>query len=265
MDQMLTSMGFAPTIVHAAYQTCGDNMEACIEYCLNPPPKAEPLSSVPSPPKEVQAASFWGGSAPKRHTFSSKKKAQTAFPTKPSTKPRRAVARETPVVEAPFMEAEASPVPSMTSPTKRPRKTPGKPDSQKMLVRAKPSISSGGPATVVLLRWVDIRLDDNQALSFASSRGGPVVLLFTYDPSEQDEDGQWSLNQARAARLWLHHALKSLDHDIQARYGNRIVFRKQRMAEDPNPNPFVDPGPDSNPNQTHSLPYNLPSKSCSGS
>jgi deoxyribodipyrimidine photolyase len=43
-------------------------------------------------------------------------------------------------------------------------------------------------------------------------------------------DGEWSLNNARAAKLWLHLALQSLDGDIREQYGNQIVFRNEPMA-----------------------------------
>lgn len=72
------------------------------------------------------------------------------------------------------------------------------------------------------LWWLrrDFRLDDNPALLAAVKRGGPVIPVFIHAP---EEDGDWA--PGSASRWWLHHSLKSLASDLEAK-GSRLVVRR---------------------------------------
>lgn len=72
--------------------------------------------------------------------------------------------------------------------------------------------------TVVWFRK-DLRLGDNSALAAALEAGGAVLPVFIWAP---DEAGEWA---PRGASMWfLHHALSSLDNDLQA-LGGRLILR----------------------------------------
>lgn len=75
-------------------------------------------------------------------------------------------------------------------------------------------------ATIVWFRN-DLRVDDNPALDFAVRRGEPVVPLFVWS---EIEEGEWRLGGA--SRWWLHHALSSLDRELQTR-GAKLLIRRR--------------------------------------
>ena len=64
----------------------------------------------------------------------------------------------------------------------------------------------------------DLRLSDNQALSWAAARGA-VVPVFVWAPEEEQP---WS--PGAASRWWLHHSLERLSEDLRGR-GSRLVLR----------------------------------------
>jgi len=75
------------------------------------------------------------------------------------------------------------------------------------------------PVTIAWFRQ-DLRLADNPALQAAVARGGAVVPVYI---DSEDEEGRW---RAGAATLWWrHHALASLQADLQAR-GSRLLLRR---------------------------------------
>jgi deoxyribodipyrimidine photo-lyase len=75
------------------------------------------------------------------------------------------------------------------------------------------------PATLLWFRQ-DLRLADHPALNAALARGGPVIPVYV---DADDEEGAWA--PGAAARWWRHHALASLDADLQAR-GSRLLLRR---------------------------------------
>ena len=74
-------------------------------------------------------------------------------------------------------------------------------------------------ATIVWLRD-DLRLDDHPALTAATERGAPLVVVFVLD----DESTEVRPIGA-ASRWWLHHSLTSLDAALRER-GGRLVLRR---------------------------------------
>ena len=195
MEKVLQSMGFSSSITSAAIRSCND-LDACIEFCLNPPP--EPILC---PQTKEENTNFWaagsstGNSAPKKHAFVSKKKGKlNSTNTTRFESSKKMAAQALPSPAATEVVPPAAIRTASASPTKRARKVSNK---------GGPDVKSlSGPATVVLIRCVDLRLDDNQVISAAASRGGPVVLLFAYNFEEEARDGEWSLHKARAAKLW---------------------------------------------------------------
>lgn len=66
----------------------------------------------------------------------------------------------------------------------------------------------------------DLRVRDNPALHAAARTGRPVVACFAWCPKEE---GGWPMGGA--TRYWLHHALRSLQASLRARYGGDLVVR----------------------------------------
>ena len=77
------------------------------------------------------------------------------------------------------------------------------------------------------LVWLrnDLRLRDNAALAAALNAGGPVDLLYVWDEAAY---GDWV--PGGAAKVWLHHALKSLEAEI-LKHGGRLLIRQGKTAE----------------------------------
>ncbi len=65
----------------------------------------------------------------------------------------------------------------------------------------------------------DLRLEDNPALAEAIGRGGGVIPLYIWSPSEE---GDWA--PGAASRWWLHQSLAALDASL-ARLGSRLIVR----------------------------------------
>ena len=94
--------------------------------------------------------------------------------------------------------------------------------------------SSDGPAPSVWWIYNDLRVFDNPALRAADCNGTrAVVPVFVWSPEEEEAAAGSPEVGARetalavpggAARLWLHHALRSLDEDLRSSYGSRVVF-----------------------------------------
>ena len=74
------------------------------------------------------------------------------------------------------------------------------------------------PVSIVWLRS-DLRLEDNPALTTASSRGGVVVPLYIWCP---EEEGDWS--PGSASRWWLLHSLEQLKSELLKR-GATLIMR----------------------------------------
>jgi deoxyribodipyrimidine photo-lyase len=66
----------------------------------------------------------------------------------------------------------------------------------------------------------DLRLDDHAALQAAMQRGGAVIPVFIWDPSETAD---WA--PGGASRWWLHQSLLHLDAKLR-RCGSRLVIRQ---------------------------------------
>jgi deoxyribodipyrimidine photo-lyase len=72
----------------------------------------------------------------------------------------------------------------------------------------------------------DLRLEDNPALSAAAGRGGPVVPVYVWSPSEESPWGPGG-----AGRWWLHQSLRVLDEALRRRYSTRLVLREGPALE----------------------------------
>lgn len=75
------------------------------------------------------------------------------------------------------------------------------------------------PPVIVWFR-VDLRLEDNPALSAATQTGAAILPVFIWAPQEEDP---WP--PGAASRWWLHQSLKALAQDLRAR-GSRIILRQ---------------------------------------
>ena len=84
------------------------------------------------------------------------------------------------------------------------------------------------PAEGPVLVWLrsDLRLRDNPALHAASLTGRPVVPVFIHSPDS--EEGGWPLGGA--VKLWLHHALRSLDDSLRTHCRSRLILRDARSS-----------------------------------
>jgi deoxyribodipyrimidine photo-lyase len=82
----------------------------------------------------------------------------------------------------------------------------------------------GTEAPVVVLFRNDLRVADNRAFHSAAHSGKPVICLFVIDESAS---GPRPLGGAR--RWWLHHSLRALGGEIEAR-GGRLLLRRGDMA-----------------------------------
>ena len=82
------------------------------------------------------------------------------------------------------------------------------------------------PPGLVLFTIGSLRLADNPALQAAIARGGPIIPVFLWTPTE---DGRWSIG--RASQWWLHGSLAALDADLRAR-GSRLIIRGGASAAD---------------------------------
>ena len=80
-------------------------------------------------------------------------------------------------------------------------------------------------ASTILWFRNDLRLSDNSALAAAFEKGDPIVPVFIWAPEEY---GDWS--PGAASRWWLHHALKSLQADLD-KYGARLILRMGKSME----------------------------------
>ena len=72
---------------------------------------------------------------------------------------------------------------------------------------------------------LDLRLADNPALQAGIRRGGAVVPVFIWAPSEE---GDWP--PGAASRWWLHQSLAALDARLR-RIGSRLVLRRGPTLE----------------------------------
>jgi deoxyribodipyrimidine photo-lyase len=73
-----------------------------------------------------------------------------------------------------------------------------------------------------VLLWfrLDLRLEDNPALSAAAESGRPLVPVFLWDP-----DGESPWPPGSASQWWLHWSLLKLDESLRSR-GSRLVIRR---------------------------------------
>lgn len=93
--------------------------------------------------------------------------------------------------------------------------------------KARPLMQPDNTTVVWIRGRGDLRLADNPLMRAASGRDKPVLFLFLWSPI-LDVGYPWGWGAA--GRVWLHHALASMNADLQARYSNRIVFC--RLADD---------------------------------
>jgi len=81
------------------------------------------------------------------------------------------------------------------------------------------------PKHVIVWFRQDLRIDDNPALAAALETGLPVIPVYIHAPAEQT---QWA--PGGASRWWLHHALESLDRNLQ-QYDSGLVLRRGTSLE----------------------------------
>ncbi|MCH9808429.1 MAG: DNA photolyase family protein [Alphaproteobacteria bacterium] len=81
------------------------------------------------------------------------------------------------------------------------------------------------PRPIVVWFRQDLRLADNIALTKAVETGRPIVALYVYDETSQQ---QWA--PGGASRWWLHHSLTSLHGDL-ASLGARLILRRGPQAQ----------------------------------
>ncbi|QIK77960.1 deoxyribodipyrimidine photo-lyase [Sphingomonas piscis] len=76
------------------------------------------------------------------------------------------------------------------------------------------------------LVWLrqDLRLNDQPAIA-AAAEAGPFAALYVLD---DETPGHWAIGGAQ--RWWLHHSLRALGADLEAR-GGALVLRRGRSAE----------------------------------
>ena len=75
------------------------------------------------------------------------------------------------------------------------------------------------PEHVLVWFRQDLRIDDNPALAAAVKTGRPIIPVYIHAP---DEEARWT--PGGASKWWLHHALESLDLELQ-KHGNKLVLR----------------------------------------
>ncbi len=73
---------------------------------------------------------------------------------------------------------------------------------------------------VVVWFRLDFRVDDNPALHAAIETGAPIIPLYIWSP---EEEGKWP--PGAASQYWLHHALLSLQQELENR-GSKLILRK---------------------------------------
>ena len=81
------------------------------------------------------------------------------------------------------------------------------------------------PEHVLVWFRQDLRIYDNPALAAAVKTGRPLIPVYIHAP---DEETPWP--PGGAARWWLHHALESLDQELQS-HGNRLILRSGSTSE----------------------------------
>lgn len=74
-------------------------------------------------------------------------------------------------------------------------------------------------AVIVWFR-LDLRINDNAALHAARETGKPVIPVYIWSP---DEEGKWQ--PGSASRFWLHHALASLQKDLETVHSILTLMR----------------------------------------
>lgn len=80
-------------------------------------------------------------------------------------------------------------------------------------------------ASTILWFRNDLRLSDNSALAAALEKGDSIVPVFIWAPEEY---GDWA--PGAASKWWLHHALKSLQADLD-RHGAKLILRSGKSIE----------------------------------
>ena len=76
---------------------------------------------------------------------------------------------------------------------------------------------------VIALFRLDLRLDDNPALSAAVVTGQPVICLYVLDDRNSRALGG-------ASSWWLHHSLADLDRSLRA-CGGQLILRRGKPAD----------------------------------
>jgi len=75
---------------------------------------------------------------------------------------------------------------------------------------------------IIYLKNNVLRLSDNQAIESALKSDYSLVFLYIYDEK---------LNIGAASKWFLHHALKSLEDDLQERYGAKLIIKSGSAKE----------------------------------
>ncbi|CAN8074378.1 unnamed protein product [Agarophyton chilense] len=119
-----------------------------------------------------------------------------------------------------------TPPPSISESPSPPCSIPTKPLS----VRSEPHPASSTKwfrkPSVVWYRGNDLRVEDHPALFTAAQRGGPVIPLFVWDPSDGFGAGIGTVKQ-----WWLRQSLQQLQNDLR-RLGVQLYTRKGKSTEE---------------------------------
>ncbi len=86
-------------------------------------------------------------------------------------------------------------------------------------------MAAAQPSPTILWFRLDLRLADQPALGAALARGGAVIPVFLWEPSEE---APWE--PGAASRWWLHHSLERLEARLRE-CGSRLVIRRGRALE----------------------------------
>ena len=100
--------------------------------------------------------------------------------------------------------------------------TPGKKKKNKRRNRVERPISQ---KPIILWFRRDLRIFDNPALIEACRVGGPVIPVFLWSEVEEGP-----LAAGGATKVWLHHALKNLDHCLMDTYNSRLRYFKTKSC-----------------------------------
>jgi len=81
--------------------------------------------------------------------------------------------------------------------------------------------------TCILWFRKDFRLEDNPAFHAAVEQGCEIIPVFVWSP---EEEAPWQ--PGAASRWWIHQSLETLDAELKAHYGLKLVYRAGETVEE---------------------------------